>query len=200
MQAVNCVVSREGKFIGENTDGKGSFEVGQTIDGRHNTSSIVATDVDGDGDPDIVTHHSWAENTNGLGDFGELQAFTSGDDAVFPVDIDTDGDIDLITASGERNIVRWHENSDGHGAFVRRDTLTVAANRVGSLIAGDLDGDGDADVVVDSSRLWNGDNMIGWFENMDSEGGFSERKQISQSVSGAGFVHTADLDGDGDRL
>lgn len=59
----------------ENTDGAGSFAVGQDIDILTSVASVVATDLDSDGDMDIVVcdfdggRIVWYENTDGQATF-----------------------------------------------------------------------------------------------------------------------------------
>ena len=57
---------------------------------------------------------------------------------------------------------------------------------------GDIDGDGDMDLVVAAS------NEIGWLRNEDGEGAFSEFMPISQSDIMAEEILIEDIDGDDD--
>ena len=69
-----------------------------------NISATYLTDVDADGDTDIVfraeTSVGWYENTNGLGHFAEpLRLQTHGETPRFIAEVDGDGDSDLITSA-----------------------------------------------------------------------------------------------------
>ena len=64
-----------------------------------------------------------------------------------------------------------------------------------SVYSADIDGDGDLDVVSTSSN----DNKVAWYKNEDGQGTFGMEQIISSNAIEAGFVHVADLDGDGDQ-
>jgi len=61
-----------------------------------------------------------------------------------------------------------------------------------SFYSGDLDGDGDNDIVAASIL----DNTVSWFENIDGEGTFGPPQIISSSVNGPVSVAIAQLNGD----
>lgn len=63
-----------------------------------------------------------------------------------------------------------------------------------SVFSGDLDGDGDADVLSASK----GDNSINWHENNDGYGNFLSPETINSNAADASSVYAADIDGDGD--
>ena len=63
-----------------------------------------------------------------------------------------------------------------------------------SVYAGDLDGDGDLDVLSASF----GDDKIAWYENMDGKGSFGPQQVITTAAIRPRSVYAADLDGDGD--
>jgi hypothetical protein len=190
----------------ENTDGLGSFGTQQVISteaaGAH---CVVAADVDGDGDSDVVTASSyysddkiaWYENTDGLGTFGPQQVISTdadGAESVFVVDLDGDGDTDVVSASRDDDKIAWYENTDGAGSFGPQQVISTDAAGARSVFAADLDGDGDTDVVSASQD----DDKIAWYENTDGAGSFGQPRVISNSVNGAWSVFAADVDGDFD--
>ena len=81
--------------------------------------SVFLTDIDGDGDLDMLSASAgdnkvaWYENTDGLGDFGNQQIISINADTamkVFATDIDGDGDMDVLSASYGDDKIAWYEN------------------------------------------------------------------------------------------
>ena len=188
----------------ENTDGLGAFGPQQVITTAADWAwSVFAADLDGDGDPDVLSASShdnkiaWYENTDGLGAFGPQQVITTALNSarsVFAADLDGDGDIDVLSASQTDFKIAWYENTDGMGAFGPQQVITTSANHPQSVYAADLDGDGDIDVLSASV----GDDKIAWYENTDGLGAFGPQQVITRAADGAYSVYAADLDGDGD--
>ncbi|MCF6348385.1 MAG: T9SS type A sorting domain-containing protein [Flavobacteriaceae bacterium] len=158
----------------ENTDGKGAFGTQQIITTNADVaSSVYATDIDGDGDMDVLSASSgdrkiaWYENTDGKGSFGSQQIITieaSGANSVYAVDIDGDNDLDVLSASANDDKIAWYENTDGKGAFGPQQIITTSAGGARSVFAADINGDGDIDVLSASIN----DNKIAWYENNTS--------------------------------
>ena len=157
-------------------------------------SDLDASDLDLDGDPDLVAAvHSgdrvgWFENRGG-GVFSNEYPISSeldGPTAVRVADLDGDGDADVIAA--DDGGVTWFENR-GAGTFLARSPIGGATNDTPALFVQDLDGDGDADV------LYEGEDGIVWHAN-DVAGNFSGAKLIDSSPTNS--LSSADLDGDGD--
>jgi len=187
----------------ENTDGLGNFGDQKIITSKAgNVTSVFATDLDGDGDVDILTatgcHNEimWYENTNGLGAFSEKQLITSDLNfafCVYAADIDSDGDMDVISASRDDGKIAWYQN-DGNGNFGTQLIVSTAIAGARTVFAKDLDGDGDIDLL--SGGYWS--NIVAWHKNIDGHGHFSEAIIISNMVSAVMSVFAADLDGDAD--
>jgi len=130
--------------------------------------SVYATDLDGDGDADVLSASSsdnkiaWYENLGG-GAFGAQQVITysaNGAHSVYATDLDGDGDADVLSASEFDDKIAWYENLGG-GAFGAQQVITTAVDWGASVYATDLDGDGDADVL--SASVF--DDKIAWYEN-----------------------------------
>lgn len=73
------------------------------------------------------------------------------------------------------------------------NTISLATDGAISVTVGDLDGDGDLDILSASSL----DDRIAWYAN-DGTGKFGAQQTITTSADYAHRVTTADLDGDGD--
>jgi hypothetical protein len=188
----------------ENTDGLGTYGTQQVISSAAiNTQSVYASDIDGDGDMDVLSASigdnkiAWYENTDGAGNFGAQIIISTA--AIFPnsvyaSDMDGDGDMDVLSASVLDNKIAWYENTDGAGSFGAQDVISTDASSASFVIASDIDGDGDMDVLSASS----GDDKIAWYENTDGAGSFGAQIIISTAAISPNSVYASDMDGDGD--
>ncbi|WP_299761623.1 T9SS type A sorting domain-containing protein [uncultured Dokdonia sp.] len=184
----------------ENLDGQGTFGSFRSFF-PPGTNQIFADDIDGDGDTDILSGTnnllSWFENANGDGDI-EVQRiispFFEGGRAVFASDIDGDGDKDILYANPFEDKVAWYQNIDGQGNFGLDNIITLNAEGASDVLACDLDGDGDMDVVSASST----DDKVEWYENIDGQGTFDFPQILTTDMESVRDVFVSDLDGDGD--
>lgn len=189
----------------ENIDGAGTFgseQVIATLLGEF--VSVFAVDIDGDGDGDVVSADpirdtvAWYENTDGAGSFGAEQVISSAYNepaSIFAADLDGDMDVDVVSVSSNLFLfggyVVWYENTDGQGmSWTAHSFATI--QRGSAVLAADLDGDGDRD-VVSASRA---DSVL-WYENTDGQGSFGSGQTIS-TASAPDDIRAADLDGDTD--
>jgi len=188
----------------ENVDGLGAFGPEQVITTMASDArAVFAADLDGDGDMDVLSASSfdntiaWYENTDGLGTFGPrhiIENQASEARAVIAADLDGDSDMDVLSASLADDTIAWYENTDGAGSFGPQRVISTAADGPITIVAADLDGDGDVDVLSASSN----DNEIAWYENTDGLGTFGPQQVIFAGALGAWSVFAADVDGDGD--
>lgn len=170
-----------------------------------NVSALIAADLDGDGDVDVISATNfqnfvtdrgvfWHEN-DGAGNFTRRQVFDSAAvrrvESLSVADVDGDGDQDVlaITNSTTGNNVSVLVNNGSESFSVQ----TVGSASFGrSVFAADVDSDGDIDVLTASRN----DDKVVWFEN---QGGLSFQEQVlTTSANGAASVFAVDLDGDGD--
>lgn len=191
----------------ENLDG-GGFSNKKIVSNDAKTAlAVTAADVDGDGAADLLSasqlEDKIAWHKNQLDDSG---GFSSGTPvnvipnairptAVRTADLDDDGDQDVLSASAGDEFttgkVAWYENQDG-GGFSDQNTISTQVPDARSVVAANLDGDDDQDILFGSVSAG-----IGWFENLDA-GGFSSLNSIASNIASR-EVAAADLDGDGDR-
>ncbi|MGB2984339.1 MAG: FG-GAP-like repeat-containing protein, partial [Phycisphaerae bacterium] len=174
--------------------------ISTTADGAF---SVFATDVDGDGNTDVLSASifddkiAWYESDGGSPPaFTERVISTTADGAfsVFATDMDGDGDTDVLSAWYFDDKIAWYESDGGWPPSFTERVISTATNGPRSVFATDLDGDGDTD-VLSASLL---DDKIAWYE---SDGGspptFTE-SVISTTADGAYSVFATDVDGDGD--
>ena len=167
----------------------------------HEPDVVVASDLDGDGDKDVLTLSTsndkvvWYRNLDGAGTFGEQMLIsdqTDGVGSIFAADIDGDGDVDVLSASFVDDKIAWYENQDGEGTFGNQRVIADNLNEAWDIEAADFDGDGDIDVAAVSYE-----DKIVWYENQDGLGDFSDEMIISETFT-AYALTTGDIDGDGD--
>ena len=165
----------------ENVDGRGSFSGEMDLSsgdrpGDGQIAVVSAADVDDDGDLDaLFSYHgetALRENlgTGTFGDETEIPDLILGMQGMWPLDVDEDGDLDLLGTYSQQfpgAWIFWHENTDGRGAFGRRNDIARHAS-VTQVV--DLDSDGDPDVVGSDGR---------WFENVGGPEFFVEGTSIT---------------------
>jgi hypothetical protein len=158
----------------ENLDGLGSFGPQQTITTNGlSVEPIFTIDIDGDGDIDVIAATggadkvAWYENLDGLGNFGSENIIIDnllGAHSIYSTDLDNDGDNDILATGGGAfdGEVVWFENLDGQGSFGAKNIISTEVQFSRSVIAADIDNDGDMDVIASSQN----DDKIAWYENL----------------------------------
>ena len=115
-------------------------------------------DLDRDGDLDLVTVNNIATNrlylNNGTPDpftdvvSSDITAEVIDAAAVTLGDLDADGDLDLAVGKSGRNLLYFNNGSADPFAGAVATDLTTDASSTTSIALGDVDGDGDLDVVA----------------------------------------------------
>jgi hypothetical protein len=181
-------------------------------------------DLDGDGSAEVVTCvpvggwperlgliHWWQRQPDGSWVQHLLTDDFYGGERVKVCDMDRDGDLDVLAVAyyGDEDYSPSHNRNGRYAWFenVNGDASAWAQHLAGEMFwgavdvdAGDLDGDGDID-LVGASQLTDGvyeqDGDITWFENLDGAGTLWEQHELEWDRD-AVTVRIADLDGDGD--
>ncbi len=183
-------------------DGYASFE---ELEGAFDANigySVDLFDLDGDGDLDAVGEGAYAVNVyvnNGAGNF-------TASELTFPLttiwgDLDSDGDVDVfIKEDGVGYSVRLNDGGvqggtpgsfSGYWSHADPEAMDM-----GDMALGDVDKDGDLDVVITNGHFLSTSYPALVFIN-DGRGQFTDSGQRLSAVRNAG-ASLGDLDGDGD--
>ncbi|MCC6603783.1 MAG: VCBS repeat-containing protein [Anaerolineae bacterium] len=168
--------------------------------------SVYAADIDDDGDLDVLSASAGDDKVlcyenKGDGTFGNpwnISVSADGVNAVFAADIDGDEKIDVLSADYNSDRITWYKNvyAGQPCSFAIQPAISINADGASSVFAGDIDGDGNVDVVSVSDK----DNKLAWYENAGSEGAGTVWNEniISTELVSAKSVYAGDIDNDQD--
>lgn len=154
---------------------------------RHSFVETVAARVEHLEDRTLLTAAAFGAGT-------AITLAASGASDVKTADIDGDGDLDVIVSSANNNTVSWWENTAGDGSSFTEHVVSNAVGGARSIFTGDIDGDGDLDIVTAAEN----DDTITWWENTAGDGSTFTAHEVSTTVDGVRSIFVVDLDGDGD--
>ena len=164
----------------------------------------AALDIDQDGWIDVASNMAWFKNPRNLADNPDapwqVNSYSCGGHDIIAADINRDGHLDIVTydthdGTGEQeDLVKWYDTSNG----LKQTSIGGGYKHHGGIAprgAGDLDGDGDLDIVIPGH----------WFENPgDGYGDWIEHDWPHTPVQNATFGPSirswiADINNDGEN-
>ena len=175
--------------------------IASNVAGAH---SVYAADLDNDGDLDVIGAAyqgqpgiAWWRNDSGdpviWTKFPVANTFINAHE-IYSADLNNDQFTDILGASSDLNKIAVWYNSGGDSITWNEQTLITNFTLAKSVRAGDIDGDGDIDVIGASIV----DNDVLWWKNDDNGTPVNwTQLDIDLNFSGAHRVDTADINGDG---
>ena len=157
----------------------GTLSSGATLGSDENGDGVALGDIDGDGDLDALVANGitsynpnqvWVNNGNGnFTDSGQVFPGRPGT-AVGLADLDSDGDLDAVWGYFSGDDVVMINDGSGVFAAVQSFAPTATYSRTTDIQFGDVDADGDLDVMVTSQM----NRPSIWFVN-DGTGYLTQR-------------------------
>lgn len=167
-------------------------------------SGIFPSDIDGDGDKDVLAAGSGDNEIaywiNAGGSPIEWTKKTIDDEFAYPMDvfscdIDNDGDMDVLGAAWAQSEIALWKNSGGTTNKWTKQVIKSNYPGAHEVFACDIDEDGDMDVLGASA---NADRLDLWINEGGTPITWTEQT-IASNYGGARSVYSIDLDNDGDK-
>ena len=191
-------------------DGSGFFSAANDrLPARGVAQSVIAPDVDGDGDADLLFGNhgqNFLFVNNGAGRFTDQtrQRLPAREDLTQDLeagDVDGDGDLDLVVGNVDDNRLLLN---DGRGFFAdapERLPLRAAIEETREADLADVDGDGDLDLYFANLPFVAGADPQDRLLINDGRGFFSDETEarIGRETRYTVDAELTDVDGDGDR-
>jgi hypothetical protein len=191
-------------------NGDGTFGTPQTVDATlafdgYAPSRVVASDLDGDGKPDLVVEDGGAPFASppapggirvyrnaGSGTFASPIALTGPDepDGIDVGDVNRDGTPDIVATGNSNQLYVYKGNGDA--TFAAAETMTLPDIWYRSVLIADIDGDGKNDLVLGNCCGL----TFGALARGDGNGRFATPAILPLVVSPTALM-LADLDGNG---
>jgi hypothetical protein len=181
-------------------------EVGSSADG---VWSVALGDLDNDGDLDIVSGSgrdenyeiiAWQNDRTPFNDtWTQQDVGATGTAYVYSVavgDLDNDGDLDIVSGSHLGEVTVWQNDSSPFSGTWTQQSVGTSDAGVPSVTLGDLDNDGDLDIVSGSGSLENYE-VIAWQNDGSPFSGTWTQRDVGASIATVFSVALGDLDNDG---
>lgn len=169
------------------------------VDDKSCFFDLVSTDLDGDGDQDLIASRFNVNSDiellcfkNENSNFSKTPVIISTADyrtnELIANDVDDDGDIDLVGATNSKIILYRNEGVNNFELEIITDKTDLATG----VFFADLDNDDDMDLLSCSAF----DSKVSWYENFETNN-FSEQRNITYNVDRVSDLHYGDLNNDG---
>ena len=185
----------------ENCNGSGtSWTYHHIAYGPSGGTSAYSKDINSDGRMDVMGA-AWSDNditwwrNNGYGTTWTeyyVDLNFNGARSVYSEDINGDGYLDILGGGSLIDGITWWANDNGSGTSWTEHIVDEDINSCSSVYAGDINGDGDMDVLGEAS------NLVTWWDNTDGSGITWTEHVIDSNFEGARSIRSGDIDGDGD--
>jgi len=163
----------------------------------------AASDIDNDNDLDVMGaswNRDWIivwQNKGGnpiTWEKDTLDSNIAGAHEVHAVDINKDGLLDIIAAGGEDNTIVWYQNNGNSVNTWNKHTVDAQFTGSRAVVSADINNDSFPDLI---GAALTANQVCVWFNDGNSPINWS-KQIVDDAFRGAHWVHTCDLDQDGD--